>query len=182
MPETITDLGAAETDGAFIQRLIDQATAALGREIGIYLGTPDATIEMHRGGTPLIVLYDDPIAVGEELDPVATVETRDTPTDPWEEADADDYVLEGRTVRHRNRWPRWVRVTYQHGFEVGEGPAEFRQIVFQMVESAWLSNHDDGLKSESLGDHSWTKADVVTAAGGPADWERLASRWRRQRI
>jgi len=180
--EVVADLGADESDSDYIQRLIDQATAQLGRELNRYLGTPAPVTEYHRGRGSLILLHDDPVAVDDEPDPVVVVESRASVTDAWETVDAGDYAVDGRALRHGSRWPAGVRVTYSRGFEVGDGPEELRGVIYGMVEMAWLANNDDGIKSETLGDHSWTKYDIATAAGGAAEWQAIASRWRRQSI
>lgn len=175
------ELGVAEGDVQTLERMIATATATLGRELGRFLGEPEETVETQRGGRSLIVLYDEPVAVGEQLEPEVEVESRQSISDPWEPVDADDYSLEGQKLRHVSCWPRYVKVTYSRGFNTGDGPLELAGVVRRMVETAWEEANDDGTtkKSESLGDHSWTFADVSRAA--PDAWENFARRWRRLR-
>jgi hypothetical protein len=163
---------------AQLARLIEAATATLGRELAMYLGLPAETVEIKAGGVPFLVLYDEPAA--DTIDEVA-VATRTRPTAPWTTVDPDEYVVEGRALRHGDRWPDGiasVRITYTRGYAVDAGPAELRELVAQMVAARWESLGSETLKSESIGDYSYTASDLA----GLADWPVVASRWRRTMV
>jgi len=158
---------------ALLAELIAGATAALGHELARYLGEPEAVSEIKPGGSALVLLSDDPTEPENVL-----IEERSYPTDPWEEADPADYVLESRALRHVIAWPTGaatVRVTYERGYEVDSGPEELRSLVREMVSLAWETRGVEYLGGERLGDYSWSLRDLEKLDG----WPRVAARWRR---
>jgi len=158
-----------------VGRMIEAATAILGQELARYLGVPAETKEVHHGGRPFILLYDDPIE-GEDL----SVEVRSGPTQPWELVDPTEYALEGRKVLHAHCWPRGIsaiRVTYTRGYELDEGPPQLRDLVLEIVKAKILDRGKEGMTSETIGDYSYTKSDLTRADS----WPMVASRWRRNR-
>jgi len=163
---------------AILQRLIDGATAALGRELARYLGPPTQQRETRHGGPylglPVIFLFQEPVA-----DSTATVETRTAPGQAWEAVDAADYVLEGRALRHASAWPAGranVRITYTAGYAVGSGPPELMDLVYDLVALRWGARGENAaMQSETFGDYSYTRKDVDGLEG----WQTAASRWRR---
>jgi hypothetical protein len=176
--EVAEELGLEQSDHAKLQRRIDGATALLGRELNRFLGTPTEVVELYRGGKSLVVLNDEPVAIEDELEPTVVVEIRASLADAWEVAELTDYVLEGRALRHLDRWPQGVRVTYNRGFETGDGPAELQAVVRRMVLDEWNADNAGEMKSETIGDYSYTRADLAAAVPG-GDWEAFAKRWRR---
>jgi hypothetical protein len=163
---------------AQVQRLIDGATAALGRELARYLGPPTEQRETRHGGpykgVPVIFLFQDPVE-----DSTVTVATRTAPGQPWETVDTEDYVLEGRALRHRIAWPAGranVRITYTAGYVVGSGPPELADLVYDLVALRWGARGENAaMQSESFGDYSYTRKDMDGLTG----WQTAAARWRR---
>lgn len=172
-------------DAGVLERHIHAATATLGHELGRYLGEPQRQIEMHNGGRGAIQLYYDPtIPRDDDPDPPEfLVETKDGFGAAWAEAvDGTDYEVDGRRLVHVSAWPRGmrsVRVSYTAGYELDEGPAELRDIVLRMVVDRITGDQDDGLRSETIGDYSYTRGDVVSSM---PDWPRFAKQWRRLRL
>lgn len=168
----LTSDGGAQDER--VQRLIDQATAIVGRELGIYLGVPAAHEVIRRGGTALILLADEPVASEDVV-----VETRCRPTDTWVAAVEDsDYVQEGRALRSAYRWPAWVKVNFTRGYALDAGPAELIALVEGLVQMGWNAYANEltsGMQSETFGDYSYTRKDVTSQDG----WQGIASRWRR---
>lgn len=155
--------------------LIDAATAGLGRELARYIGLPAEVVEIHQGGTYLVLLNDDPTE-GETV----AVETRAGPTSAWDlevEGVEQDFVQEGRALRHGSTWPTGpnVRATYTHGYDVDTGPAELRDLVREAVAAIFQGRSENAaMQSETIGDYSYTRADFEKLTS----W-RAAQRWRR---
>lgn len=163
-----------------LQRMIEAATALLGRKLRRYLGTPAETIETFAGGRRLILL-DDPIGD-------VAVRGRTYSTDPWDDVATTDYSLSGRRLRYGSgsRWPgldEAVEVTYTRGYEIDEGPADLREIILDMVTEKWNGSQESVfLKSESIGDYSYsnfTDAELASSALAFGDWESFARAHRR---
>jgi len=169
-----------ETQDSQIGYLIAAATATLGRELGRYLGPVETTQELRKGPGPLILLSGDPVGSPTD-DPaggVSLVEQRLRVTDAWETVPETDYAVDGRALRHATAWPGCpasVRVTYRRGYEPDQGPLELVDLVRQMVASTWRTRGAEGMKSETIGDYSYTRGDLEAHA----DWPTVASRWRR---
>jgi hypothetical protein len=176
--DVVADALAPATIPGDINRMIEAATATLGQELGRFLDAPTEIEERHNGGYPFVLLYDDPVI---DENAVLLVETRTGPVEPWEAVDAEDYVVEGRRVVHRTCWPRGlssVRVTYTRGYELNEGPAQLRDIVLELVLAKIRNKGREGLTSETIGDYSYTKADLTQLDA----WPTIAARWRRNRL
>jgi hypothetical protein len=81
-----------------------------------------------------------------------------------------------------------VRVTYVAGYEPGAGPPELQAIVLRLVVDAWEAIQGagvaSGIKSETLGDRSYTYFTAAEISGAAAhigaDWTNLSNRWRRR--
>jgi hypothetical protein len=166
-------LGVGAEHDTTLARLIQEATAALGRALGRYLGSPVERREVKCGGT-VVFLVDDP------TDEEVTVETRPSAFDQWEAVDIADVVVEGREVWTRHGFPaggKTVRVTYMAGYAIGEGPEELRGLVLDLVKLKWNERGAVGLmKSETLGDYSYTRGDMEKLAS----WGEVVNHWRRR--
>lgn len=166
---------------AVLSRYVEGATAALGRELGRYLGTPQEQDEIRHGGpwrgVPVLFLFNEPTA-----DTTLTVYVRPGPTDPWALVEETEYVLEGRALRHASTWPQGranVRIVYTAGIPVGEGPEELVELVAQLVSLRWGARKENpAMQSESLGDYAYTRKDM----DGLKDWAATAGRWRVQLV
>jgi hypothetical protein len=150
--------------------LIPPAIRFLEQETGRYFGPPKAFEEVCRGsGTTRLWLKERPI------DEYVTVERRAVGGD-WE------LVQEGWEVRGRalvrtdhHQWGRRFdfRVTYEAGY--GSLPPDVEQAVADLVHARiGDAERDPGLKSESLGDYSWTRADSSI----PDSVTRFVAQWR----
>lgn len=176
-------LGDDTTQDQVVARLITEATASLGRELGIYLGPIVQETEIKCGGHPpghnLVFCLEDPVVT--EAYPM-TVSTRSTQFDAWTVLAADQWALDGRTVVARNRFPPGrgtVRLVYARGYKVGTGPDELKDLVRQLVKIRYHAREagsDDLLKSESMGDYSYTRRDLEMTEG----WASVVDRWRRR--
>lgn len=178
-------------EGIDIDRVIQRATATLERELHRFLSEPASVAQILEGGSDTLYLQEEPI-VGDPT-PTLTVETRLYPTGAWSVEDAADYVVEGRVLRRAWPWPPGpnTRVTYTRGFETGEGPEELQDVVKRMVVEriAEMTASAEGtgeLKSETLGDYSYTNFSPTelakAAAASGSTWESFVRRWRRQLV
>ncbi len=187
----------AATDEQDIADRIEGATATLGRELLRYLGPVLERTEVTQVdpcGT--VIVLEEPVAEGSTV----TIETRDTVFDDWETLAALDdegkrnYVVEGREIMLRTAWAggkNTVRVTYSAGYDEGEGPTHFQELVLQMVVDKWNADQSSvtvgaGLKSEDLGDYSYenfTAAELAAAASAiGTSWESFVAKWRRKLV
>lgn len=179
------------THDFFLARLIEEATATLGRAILEYLGPIKEFVELrdasYGDGQFAIALSRVPVGVSK-------VEQRRSPFSPFVEVPplADDgnpaYAIVGRDLLLRAGvayGPGSLRVTYTSGYALDEGPAELRAIVEALVVGRYRGFSagvtEGGLKSESLGDYSYTRfgLDELMAQSG---WESVARAWKRMLI
>jgi hypothetical protein len=177
--EVRTWLCLQDEDTGTIRTLIARATSTLERMLGgIYLGEPTTREDLFCGGTDRLSLDQTP------TDGVVTVSTRRDVFDEWAVLDTADWRLDGWHIYHRTCFP-WgrlsVKVSYPVGWATGEGPQELQQLVKEMVGMAWAS-HDAGIngnmRSETLGDYSYTRGNVENLAA----WQAVATRWMRLRV
>lgn len=176
-------LGADTTHDREIVRMIDAATATLGRELNRYLGPPRQTIDIRCGGNPpgtdVVYLAETPIT-----EYPVVVATRGSVFEAYADLADTEYALEGQTLYARSSFPSGrgsVKVTYTHGYPVGTGPAELMDLVLAMVVARWKagrSNTDPSMQSESLGDYSYTRGDLDALTG----WAGARDRWRRRNV
>lgn len=185
------------TDEQDIANRIEGATATLGRELLRYLGPVLERVEVTQVdpcGT--VIVLEEPVAEGTDV----VIETRDTVFDDWEElAELDDdakrnYVVEGREIMLRTAWgggKNTVRVTYSAGYNEGEGPTHFQELVLAMVVNGWNADQSSvisggGLKSETIGDYKYenfTAAELEAAAAAIGDsWQGFVKKWKRMLV
>lgn len=168
-----------------LARLIEEATATLGRALLEYLGPVGAFVEVRDvkccAGAFKATLDRLPIAV-------SLVEQRRSPFLAYEEVDAENWAVVGRDLISRSGFipgAGALRVTYTAGYAVGEGPAELRALVEALVISKYrgvtVGTTEGTFKSESLGDYSYTRfgMDELMAQSG---WESVSRQWKRMLI
>jgi hypothetical protein len=179
-------LGVGSEHDRRLERLIEEATAALGHELRRYLGPPKAQVDIRCGGDypghREAFLSDDPQI--SEATPM-TVATRATVFEPFVDLDPEDWALVGLQVLARNRFPPGrgtVRLSYTVGYPVETGPAELRDLVRQLVVLKFGAKPQDAsgllMQSETMGDYSYTRGDVEALAG----WNSIVNRWRRRLV
>ena len=135
------------------------------------------TVEIHDDGKPVLLLHDEPVGA-------VTIETRATLMAAWAPAATAAFVVDGRRVYnvHHTWHPKppqhrraLIRCTYDRGYAVDSGPAEFRGLVLDLVVLRWRARSHEGMQSETLGDYSYTVKDLEKAA----EWPAICRRWRR---
>src|ERR1043166_4421379 len=117
-----------DAEDAAVQRMIDRATATLGRELLRYLGLPASRTEIKdvRGSGWFVVLDEEPAAM-----PALAMATRKDAFDAWVTTDPAKYRVDGQRVYHRTWWPAGrgtVRAIYTAGFAAGAGPQELQDL------------------------------------------------------
>ena len=165
------------TDDEILQQLIDRTVDFVQRELDWYFGAPRAATEILDGtGTNLITVRQ--FIVNSSV----VVSERDTVGEAWETVDTDDYEFRvgERGLYHASEWTagkRNYRVQYTEGFETM--PGDIEQLILDLVTSRWNNrDNDPGLRSEHIGDYSYTRADLEELPG----WSAVFNHWRRGRI
>jgi hypothetical protein len=170
---TLTETDAATVLDALILRTLD----AIEKELDWYFGEPRAAVEILNGsGSRLLWLRQ--YIVGSTV----SVQYRGGVGDAWETVDADDYEFDtgGRLLANVANWIKGVRnyrVSYTEGFATMPGDVE--QLLLNLVVSRWNNRENDAaLRSETIGDYSYTRGDLEEMPGWGAVW----ARWKRGRI
>lgn len=93
----------------------------------------------------------------------------------WEVLAADEYeIREGESLVRLDGAP-WSKLaeyelSFSDGYLIGEAPQDIQDLVIDLVSIAYSGFVDDGVKSESIGDYSYTlDASVATAASSLSD-------------
>lgn len=165
------------TEDAILQALLTRTIAFIERTLDWYFGPPRAAVEI-LNGSGLRSLWLRQYIVGSTL----TVRERGGVGDAWETVPAADYEFEtgGRILVNVANWTKGVRnyrVSYTEGFATMPGDVE--QLVLDLVASRWNNRESDpGLRSETIGDYSYTRADLEEMAG----WGSVWANWKRGRI
>lgn len=183
-------LGVEASEDVIIGRLIEEATATVGRALLEYLGPIREFVEVRDvtccAGGYQIALHNLPVDV-------SVVEQRRSPflayeTVPEQATDGDAaWSLSGRALISRSGFlpgAGALRVTYTSGYDTDTGPAELRALVEALVVGKYRGltvGLKGGLKSETLGDYSYTRfgLDELTAQSG---WESVSRQWKRMLI
>lgn len=167
-----------------------RAVDIVEQETERYFGTAGARTEYVKGdGTNVLRLRERPAAV-------TTLEYRAYVGDTWTAiatGDSDGWELRlplsesAGTVLLRKAGAVWsscyeYKATYTFGYTAGAEPGEIRQAVMDLVAFLYNERGRAGLKSETVGDHSYStmvdvsgQRSIVTAIPGLA---RTLARWR----
>ena len=185
---TLADLRAwlnvTDTDSdALLTALEARAVDFVQRETGRYFGPSIARTEILRGDdSDMLRLRERPSAITllEYRAVTATTWTALAASGAWElHVPMDDTGILGAVLyRIGAEWSRDTRyrVTYPFGYTAGAEPGEIRQAVMDIVELKYIERGRFGLRSETLGDYSYTL--------GPRDVENVPelmdtlARWR----
>ena len=155
--------------------LVDRATAIVERELHWYFRDPRDAVEVLDGtGEASMWLRQPPVDEG-----AVTVENRTGVGDAWEAVDATDYEVDGRGLYAAGEWARGkrnFRVSYREGFI--DPPGDVAQLVLDLVASVWRDKGKEGLRSERIGDYSYTRADLEDQPR----WGNVRSNWERRRV
>jgi hypothetical protein len=127
-----------------------------------------------------------PIDDGESI-PELLLEIELLENGTWSIVPEDDYelVTTGVTgpylVEHKDEWPmgrRNIRVTFTAGYEFGELPGDIEQLVLEMVAHRYRERGNEGLRSETIGGYSYSRADMGGTEEFREDWKTTLARWR----
>lgn len=168
---------------AQITALMERALYAVQHELDWYFGTSRAVSEILDGtGNRALWLRQPP------LDGV-TVYSRSGVGAAWSLVAATEYelggygsanIITGRGLFNVGNWTRGLqnyRADYNEGFAVI--PGDIEQLLLDIVSSTWNNRGSDPrLKSERIGDYSYTRGDLEESAY----WGSVSGRWRRGRI
>lgn len=193
---SITDLEeflgiAKDTDTALLTALELAAADFVTGETERHFSTTATFVEMIGGsGNTVLWLNENPSAltsVEERLGPGESWTTiTEGASDGWELQAPNSRSAGARLLRkypHRWRWGYEYRVTYDFGYDVGDEPPEIRQIVKDLVALRYADRGRQGLKSERIGDYSYT---TLADAAGNRDvfalpgMARTLGRWRKR--
>jgi len=176
--EEAAELGLPDTTwDTELGELLGRTVDFIQRELDWYFGAPRAAVEV-LNGPGLRGLWLRQYIVGTTL----TVQERYGVGDTWTAVPVADYEFEagGRGIFNVANWThgfRNYRVSYSEGFATWPGDAE--QLVLDLVASRWKGRENDGaMKSETIGDYSYTRADLEEMPGWGAVW----AHWKRGRI
>jgi hypothetical protein len=174
-----------------LEALEARAVEIIQAEADRYFGTPIEHVEQLVGdGSDKLYLREraDPEA---ESVPAITVEYRAETGDAWveiTEAGVDGWEVElprpvwlGAVLRRKGGgvWTAGYqyRVTYTFGYAAGEEPGDIRQAVIDLVSFKYLERGREGLKSETIGDYSYTHMDAADLESLPSIADTVR-RWR----
>jgi hypothetical protein len=174
-----------------LEALETRAVEIVQSETDRYFGTPIEHVEQLVGdGSDRLYLRERPWPEAESVE-ATTVEYRAQTGDAWEAIAADGsdgWELEyprpvwlGAVLR-RNGGGVWAkgyqyRITYTFGYLAGEEPGDIRQAVIDLVSFKFHERGREGLKSETIGDYSYTHMDPSDLASLPETADTV-QRWR----
>jgi hypothetical protein len=105
----------------------------------------------------------------------------------WSEVEGADYdLIDFRPIgphllEHATRWKkgrRNYRITYMAGYESGELPGDIEQLVLEMAGHKYRERGKEGLRSETIGGYSYSRADGGGEAQHWDGWNRIIQAWR----
>jgi hypothetical protein len=169
-------LDAATSDAAIVEELEAQAVAHVERVTGRYFGPVREVTEILRGnGSARLWLAETPI------DGVTVAEAARVGDEPGD-MDAAAFALRvsgNEAALERRGGKVWdagaeYHVTYSHGYEDGEEPADVRRAVMAWVSRQWVMRGKEGLQSEQIGGYSYTTA---RDQGDTSDVDALLAPW-----
>lgn len=180
-----------ENVDALLTALEARAVDLVENETERYFGTSTTHTEILKGdATRRLWLNEAPSSL-------TSIEERYRPGYTWTaitEGDSDGWELRqpksssGVASVHRKNGHVWLweyeyRVVYEFGYAAGNEPPEIRQAVLDLVALAYRGRGKEGLRSENIGDYSYTalrRADGSAGAFGVPGLTRTLSRWRRK--
>lgn len=167
-------LPASNTEA--VELALRNARAIIEKEVDWYFGPPRPTVEILSGnGSNGLYLRQPPV----EGYPLTVQDRRNGFRAPWAEIEVESYEASGRRLIHESSWLRGYRtyrVTYYEGFE--EVPGDVQALMLEMVAGALQARGKEGMKSETIGDYSYTKADMSSSP----TWKTVINNWKRGRI
>ena len=141
----------------------------------------------YDGGAETLWLPELPVMDGES-EPAPMVTVAQKVGGVWEEIPSTDYeLLEAVNVvgpyplAHESVWPggrRGLLVTLTAGYEPGALPGDVVQVVLELTAHRHKERGSEGLRSETIGGYSYTRADLSEEDGVRHHWDRVLSRWR----
>lgn len=165
-----------------------RAVEIIQSETDRYFGTPIEHVEQLEGdGSDKLYLRERPFPEAESVEGTV-VEYRAETGDAWVAMDASDWELEyprpiwlGAVLR-RAGGDVWedgyqYRVTYTFGYEAGEEPGDVRQAVIDLVAFKYHERGREGLRSETIGDYSYTRVNAADIQSLPETADTV-QRWR----
>lgn len=188
LPDLLEWLGSPTGVDSLLVALEARAVDIVERETERHFGTSETFTEILQGtGRTTLWLNEAPSAV-------TSVEYRTYVGEDWTTitASADDgYELQDPTSDSGGArllrkggflWTRGYdfRVIYDFGYAAGSEPPEIRQAVIDLVTAKYRQRERQGLKSETIGEYSYTTDSMGTGdiASVPG-LKRALSRWRR---
>lgn len=118
---------------------------------------------------------------------IVSVRRRGRNSRDFDLVDVEDYILRGDTlVSTAGAWSHLYEyeVIYSDGYELGFAPADIRALVIDLVGVSYGALGEEGIKSESIGDYSYTLDSSVAAAAASisATSDATMNRYRRMSI
>lgn len=163
------------TDDSFDQILVDlesRAAAYVERMTGRRWSAPTDIVKVIQGRGSRTLWLPGRIATDPQ---VIVVRERAIYGGVWEVLDADEYeVRDGESLVRLDGAP-WSKLaeyelSFSDGYPIGDAPQDIQDLVIDLVSIAYSGFIDDGVKSESIGDYSYTlDASVATAASSLSD-------------
>lgn len=162
-------------DDSFDQILVDleaRAAAYVERMTGRRWSAPADLVKVVQGRGSRTLWLPGRVASDPQ---VVVVRERAIYGGVWRVMDVDEYeVREGESLVRLDGAP-WSKLaeyelSFSDGFPIGEAPQDIQDLVIDLVSIAYSGFVDDGVKSESIGDYSYTlDASVATAATSLSD-------------
>jgi len=164
--------------------LMARALDAVQHELDWYFGTSRPAEEVLNGtGLRALWLRQPPLNG-------VVVYTRTGVDQSWTVVPAANYESDadyltpstsmGRSLFNVGNWERGgrnYRVVYSEGFATM--PGDIEQLLLDLVKGKWGAlGTIPGMKSEKIGDYSYTRGDMEETAG----WAAVVARWKRGRI
>lgn len=150
------------TDDLLLTLLESQAAAYVEAQIGRRYSEPQDRTEFIKGLGVETLYLGGHAAAG-----IESVRSRPLTGRDFEDVEAEDYDVRGDTiVLLGGRWSHLYEyeVVYSDGYDLGSAPADIRALVADLVSIAFAALGEEGVKSESIGDYSYTLDSGVTAA------------------
>lgn len=165
----------------------DRLLSWVENQTGRHFREPKEFVERISGDdTPAMWIREMPVDDGEsDPAPMLSVDRREQRE--WVEVDDLEYDLIDflpvgpHLIEHETRWKagrRNYRVTYTAGYQPGELPGDIEQLVLEMTAHQYRERGKEGLRSETIGGYSYSRAD----GGGEEEfrdrWNRTLEVWR----